>query len=229
MSNITEIINELIQKVLPEVNKQLPEEIRKDGYDPIPNLVSGSKTLGSINLGICHAKVGVSYKVGDMCGLSSILIEKFTVESVSGDLKSFSANMDVAIEFRSDLSVRAGGGVKAGCGFIHKTVGLSGKGEVNGLSAKGSAVLHGGFNIESGEAVLQEIDFTNLKLHYSGASVSIDGLGIFNEFLKPIENLITGLLESLIVGKISDIVKDEVNHEFHNLLPITVKIPIPVS
>lgn len=229
MSDLIALINEAVKEVLPGLNKNIQASIRQDGLDPMTKVISGHENAGSINLGICTAHAGVSYSLRQLTGLSSLTIESVTVCGISGDINSFSSSISINLKLSKDLDCNVAGKVSAGCGFIHKSAGLSGKLDASGITLSATGVLKGGASLQEQKVTIQSINVSSLNLEYKDVSVKIDGLGIFNSLLEIISSSISGIFKQYITSSLSQIITGIINEEMRSVFPITVKIPIPAE
>lgn len=103
----TELLNELIDSLLPELNSVLGDFIVSEGLDPLDEVVSGSETLARINLGLATASAG--YEVRNLTGLSSLNVNSITLGTVdASDLNNVIGSASAAAS-TSSLSIDAGG------------------------------------------------------------------------------------------------------------------------
>ncbi|VAW70646.1 hypothetical protein MNBD_GAMMA09-3626 [hydrothermal vent metagenome] len=226
MDPIISLLNEIIKKNLPAINSKIQEGIRQRHLDPMHHVASGDEGLGHINLGICTAFAKAGYHVKDLTGLSSLSISSLVIvnggtnpdnpEEVCGKVQ-FEAKLG------SSINASVGGKVTAGCGFIHPSIGISGKVSASDVvtTAKGS------FNadINGAKICLSQINLSQLSVNYGNTSVSIDGLGIFNTFLKPLEDFILNIFKGQIRSAIASALTPVINTEVEKLLPLCGDLP----
>lgn len=218
MNQFQDLLNALIKAKLPEINNAIPNAIRAQGLDPMINVTSGSDTIGSINLGICTAEAVASYNLQNLTGLSSLRINTLTITNAITTPDGNSVHGTVALNavLTSNLSIHLGGSFKAGCGFIKPSVGLGGTVTVSNVSINAT----GDFNATVGaQLCLTNIDIMNPGLDYGNINIDIDGLGIFNSLLQPLEGFILGLVKGPIVNLIESSVTPPVNNAIHGILP----------
>lgn len=218
MNQFQDLLNALIKAKLPEINNAIPNAIRNQGLDPMINVTSGSNTIGSINLGICTAEAVASYNLQNLTGLSSLRINALTITNAITTPDGNSVHGTVALNavLTSNLSIHLGGSFKAGCGFIKPSVGLGGTVTVSNVSINAS----GDFNAAVGaQLCLNNIDIMNPGLDYGNINIDIDGLGIFNSLLHPLEGFILGLVKGPIVNLIESSVTPPVNNAISGILP----------
>jgi|JI10StandDraft_1071094.scaffolds.fasta_scaffold107966_1 hypothetical protein len=221
---IVNILNSLLSKNLPAINQALRGAIVGNNLDPLRSVASGSDTLGHIDLGICTASASANYYVANLTGLSSFSIQSLAItgaspvhdqpNAVSGTL---ALNASVG-----GMGAHVGGSFKAGCGFISQSVGISGSVSINSAS-----VASGGDFIATtsgGEVSITYLDVEGLSLTYQGLSVSIDGLGIFNKFLSPLEDLIIGQFQGSIRSAIAGAITPVINTQLAKLVPLTAPL-----
>lgn len=221
MSNpIEQLLNKMIQNMLPKINSGIQGAIKSGNLDPWGQVAHGSDTFGSINLGICHASIGANYNVNNMRGLSSFTINSLTVSNVhqdGGDASKLAGTLVLNAGLGSNLSAHAGGGVEAKCGFVHPNVGIGGTATVSG--ATGNAVGTFTASTNGGKVCLNTISIGSMAIDYSDISVSIDGLGIFNSILSPLTSAISNLFRGPIRGAIGSAVQPIINSNINDALP----------
>lgn len=218
MNQFQDLLNALIKAKLPEINNAIPGAIRAQGLDPMINVTSGSNTIGSINLGICTAEAVASYELQNLTGLSALRINSLTITNAITTPDGNGVHGTVALNavLTSNLSIHLGGSFKAGCGFIKPSVGLGGTVTISGASINAT----GDFDATvGGQLCLTNIDIMNPGLDYGNINVDIDGLGIFNSLLHPLESFILGLVKGPIVNLIEGSVTPPVNNVIRGILP----------
>lgn len=227
MMDVEGMLNDLIAALLPIINQEIPAFMVSEGLDPLETVVSGSDTLGSINLGICTAKAKANYSIEDMKGLSSLIIESLEIDTskINGDesdeiTTTVVGTLWVSAKLTSDLSAKVSGSIKASCGGISESVGISGKVTASGVTGKGSANFTATLSAE--KSCFNELDITDLSLKYKSIDVDIDGLGIFNEFLEPLVDLINDLFGSYIEDALSPVVQKALNDLLKDTLPVCI-------
>lgn len=220
-------LNALIAELLPVLNQQLPAFIVDEGLDPMETVVSGSDTLGKIDLGICKAEVKANYSITDMKGLSSLYIKSLTVtvsvinggESTS-EATELQGTVAVSAELQSSLSANVSGSIEASCGGISEKAGISGKVTAKGVTGTGTADYTATFSAT--QSCFSKLHITDLNLNYKDIDVSIDGLGVFNEFLQPLVDAINALFGSYIKDELSSVVKNVLNDLLDDTLPYCI-------
>lgn len=214
MSNpIQNLLNKIIQGALPEINSGIQNAIKDAHLDPWGQVAHGKDTLGTINLGICHASAIADYNVSNMRGLSTININTLEITSLhQGDSDTqFIGSVNMAASLRGNLSTNVGGGIEAKCGFLHPHVGISGSASVSGTNASATGTLTA--SIKGGEVCIDSIVISNASVNFSNVDVHIDGLGIFNVFLQPLIDIIVNIFKSQITGAIASAVTPLINTE----------------
>lgn len=225
--DIVGAINLLLAELVPVLNEELPAFIVGEGLDPLKNVVSGTDNLGKINLGICTAEAKASYSITNMKGLSSIQIETLTLDSceINGDesteaLTQVVGTLWVSAKLTSNLSADVGGSIKASCGGISEKVGISGTVTAKGVTGSGAATCTA--TVAADQACCTTLTITQLSLNYKDIDVSIDGLGIFNDLLDPLVDLINDVFGSYIKDELSSITKSALNSLLKDTLPLCV-------
>ncbi len=221
---IVNILNSLLSKNLPAINQAIHGAIVANNLDPLSSVASGSDTLGHIDLGICTASASANYYVANLTGLSSLSLQSLVItgaapvhdqpNAVSGTL---ALNASVG-----GMGANVGGSFKAGCGFISQSVGISGS-----VSIASATVASGGDFIAStanGQVSITFLDAEQLSLNYQGLSVSIDGLGIFNKFLGPLEDVIIGQFQGSIRTAIANAITPVINTQLAKFLPLSAPL-----
>lgn len=225
--DVVGMLNNLIDEFLPIVNAAIPEFMVQEGLDPLENVVSGSDTLGKINLGICTAKVKANYSITDMKGLSSLQIDSMEIDEckINGDesdekTTTVVGSVWVSAKLTSKLSAKVGGSIEASCGGIHEKVGISGK--VTATDVKGKGAANFTATLSTDKSCFEELKITSLSLSYKDIDVTIDGLGIFNDFLQPLIDLINDVFGNYIEDALSPVVKNALNGLLKDMLPTCV-------
>lgn len=222
--NVENTLNSLIAVLLPLINKELPGTIVSEGLDPLEKVDSGSDKLGKINLGICKAKAKASYDIEDMKGLSSMEIKSMTITSIgsTSNLSSVSGTMSIYVQLNSNLSTKVSGKFKASCSGISSSEKISGKATAKGVTGNGEVSFESTLSESKGESCLNTIKVTKLNFKYKDIDVKIDGLGVFNDFLKPLVDAIDDLFGEYIVDDLTPVVKNALNKELKKILPVCV-------
>ena len=226
MDPIIAFLNKIIAAQLPAITQAAQNGIRSAGLDPMGSVVSGHETLGSIDLGIGSASVGADYSVSSLAGLSSIVIDTLAITSGGTDPNDPSAVSGTVVldaHLGQTLTARVGGGLDASLLFIHKSVGVSGQATVSGVTATGTGSFTA--KISGSQLCLTRVSLSSLSLNYGGASIDIDGLGFFNSFLSPLEDLVLDALKGTIRGGIADAVRPVLNDQVNSLLPLCADMP----
>lgn len=225
MDPIITIINKLIEKNLPAINDKIDTGIDSGHLDPLVHVVSGDESLGSIDLGICTAHVGASYEVDNLRGLSGFTIDELQITSGGTnpeDKSEINGTVRLAASVKSSLKAGVGGSVSAGCGFLHKSIGLSGSVTADSISAISQGTFQA--SVKGGEVSLNAVRLQQLSVNYGGTSINIDGLGFFNEFLHPLEDYILGKFKGDIRSLIASSLTPVINNQIKEFLPLTQKL-----
>lgn len=205
MSNpYTEILNQILSALLPKINDAIGGAIKEKGLDPYKHVASGSKSFG----------IGkASYSVTNLTGLSSIEIKAIKASNVSGSGANLSGDMAMFVKMTSNLGAKISGDVK----ILFADPGISGSLKVKGATVSGE----GGFSasVDGTKVCLNKINITTADFNYTNASASIDGAGIINDILKPLENLILDAVKGDIRNLVSGEVKSVLNEQVDGFLP----------
>ncbi|AEV97428.1 hypothetical protein A4D02_33050 [Niastella koreensis] len=219
MSNqFQDLLNALIKAKLPDINTAVPLAIRNRGLDPMINVTSGSQTIGSINLGICTADATASYVLQNLNGLSTLRINSLAITSIVAPKDGLSLHGTVQLNatVTSNLGIHLGGSFRAGCGFLKPSVGLGGNVTISSVSINAT----GDFDATIGNQIcLTHIEISHPGLNYGGVNVNIDGLGIFNSLLHPLEGFILGLVKGPIISLIEGAVTPAINNALNGIFP----------
>ena len=218
MSQFENLLNALIKSKLPEINSAVESAIKSQGLDPMIHVTSGSDKIGSIDLGICTAEAVASYALQNLTGLSSFEINSLVITSAttSEDGSKMHGTVKLEAKLKSNLGIHIGGKFKAGCGFLKPSVGIGGTVTISSVTINAS----GDFDATIGSQLcLTEIDVLNPGLNYGNINVDIDGLGIFNALLHPLENFILGLVKGPVISTIEKAVTPAVNNALKGFLP----------
>jgi hypothetical protein len=219
MSNqFQDLLNALINAKLAEINTAVPAAIRNRGLDPMINVTSGSQTIGSINLGICTADATASSVLQNLNGLSTLRINSLVITSIitPKDGLSLHGTVQLNATLTSNLGIHLGGSFRAGCGFLKPSVGLGGNVTISSVSIS----ANGDFDATVGNQIcLTHIEISNPGLNYGGINVNIDGLGIFNSLLHPLEDFILGQVKGPIISLIQGAVTPAINSALNGIFP----------
>ncbi|GAB5447542.1 LBP/BPI/CETP family protein [Gymnodinialimonas sp.] len=221
MDPVLSILNTVISENLGKINSAITNGIKQQHLDPMARVASGTADAGSINLGIGHAGASAHYELTNMKGLSSLTIHTLQITNGGADPNDASVlNGSILLNatLSSDLSIHAGGSVEAHLGFIKPEVGLSGTVTVSGVSASATGTFTAG--LEGSKICLNKARLNQLSINYTGAKVDIDGLGVFNVLLHPIESLILDAAKGAIRGAVVQAVTPVINGEVNSVLPI---------
>jgi len=218
MSQFQDLLNALIKSQLPAINTQISSAIKGRGLDPMIHVTSGSDTIGSINLGICTAEAVASYDLQNLTGLSTLQINSLVIVSSTTNPEGTALHGTVKLDavIKSNLNIHVGGSFRAGCGFIKPSVGIGGSIGISAVSINAT----GDFDATIGSQLcLTGIGVRNPGLNYGNIEINIDGLGIFNSLLRPLENFILGLVKGPIVNLIEGAVTPAINDAIRNVMP----------
>ncbi|MBF0308197.1 MAG: hypothetical protein HQL56_01550 [Magnetococcales bacterium] len=216
--SVTDTLNSLLQKLLPAINLALPTIIKTEGLDPLATVVSGSDTLGKINLGICKASAKASYSITNMTGLSGMVVNSLTLLTVasSDNLSNVTGTLSYAVSDGTTLSAKVSGKIKAGCGGISDSESISGTVSAKGVTGTGTATFAADL---TGTGCLTKVVLDDLSLNYSDVDVHIDGLGVFNEFLAPLVDAIDDLFGKYIKNSLSGVVEKALDDLLDDEMP----------
>lgn len=218
MGQFQNLLNAIIKSSIPKINSAVGSAIKSNGLDPMVHVASGRDTIGSIDLGICTAEAVANYALQNLVGLSSFNIDSISITSAttSEDGSKMHGNVKLVAQMKSNLGINLGGSFKAGCGFLKPSVGLGGKVTISKITVNAT----GDFDATIGDKIcLTDIDITNPGLNYDNINVDIDGLGIFNSLLHPLENFILGLVKGPIINTIEGALTPAINSAVKGVLP----------
>lgn len=213
-------INNLLQALLPILNKAAPALIVSENLDPMATVVSGSSTLGKINLGICKASCKASYSIKNMTGLSSLEILTLTLDSCTQDSNNpitYNGTLSLTAKLNSTLSTKVSGKIKASCSGISDSASISGTAKAKGCTGKGHATFVATI---SDQICLKSMTLSSLSLNYSDIDIDIDGLGVFNSLLDPLVDALNDLFGSYIKSDLSDVVEGVLDDLLEDELPL---------
>ncbi|AXG71442.1 hypothetical protein KORDIASMS9_03699 [Kordia sp. SMS9] len=220
MSNpIQGLLNQIIQGQLPKINSEIQGVIKSNHLDPWGQVAHGNDTLGSINLGICHASVVASYNIQNMTGLSSFNIHQLEITSVQQGINpnELVGTVNMIASLSSNISSHLGGSLQARCGFLHPRVGIGGSASVSGVTAAATGTFSA--SVDGSKVCLNTIALSAASVNYGNVDVSIGGLGIFNKFIGVLTDMISGLFKGQIRGAISSAITPIINRELDNVMP----------
>ncbi|KAA5533708.1 hypothetical protein F0919_14340 [Taibaiella lutea] len=223
MGQFQDLLNAVISANLSNINSAATSAILSRGLDPMQNVTSGSQTIGSINLGICTAEAVASYVLEHLTGLSSFHINSLVVTSANASPDGSSVNGAIQLDavLSSNIGIQVGGNFKAGCLYFTPSVGLSGNVSVSGVSISAT----GDFNATLGtQLCLTSMDVMNPNLNYNNVNINIDGLGILNELLGPLEDFILGLVKGQIISLIESSITPPINSAISGALPLCTSL-----
>lgn len=218
MSQYQNLLNAIIKAKLPDINAAIGAAIKSQGLDPMIHVASGSHNIGSIDLGICTATASASYSLQNLTGLSSLVINSLEITSATTgeDGKTVHGSVALSASMSSNLGINVGGKFTAGCGLVKNSVRISGRVTVSTVTVAAT----GDFDATVGSDIcLTEIHISNPGLNYGNIIVDIDGLGIFNSLLHPLENFILGIVKGQLVGAIQGALTPPLNSAINGQLP----------
>lgn len=206
MSNpYSEILNQILKDLISKLNPQLASVIKNSGLDPYSNVDSGS-----LDLAIGTA----SYSVTNLTGLSSLQFGGIAVNSLSDGGSNLSGDITYNVQLNSNLSADISGDVQIT--FIDPSI--SGSITISGATVSGHATFSASIDASS-KICLNTVNITSSNFNYSDASVNIDGAGIINDILKPLEDFILNEVKGKISSLISDAIKSILNKKIADFLP----------
>jgi hypothetical protein len=223
MDPFKDLLNALIKAKLPEINAAISNAIKSRGLDPMVDVLSGSDVIGSINLGVCEAKATASYTLKDLTGLSSFFINSLVITSANSnpDGSAVTGAIAMTAQLGSIIGIRVGGRLKAECGVIDESVGISGSVTASDVTITAA----GDFTATVDSSIcLTEIDVVSPGLNYGKVNIDIDGLGILNKLLEPLEDYILGLVKGPIINLIESNLTPVINSTIKGLLPICTSL-----
>jgi hypothetical protein len=223
MDPFLDLLNALIKGKLPEINTTISSVIKSNGLDPIVNVASGAVTIGSIDLGLCTAEVIASYKLENLKGLSTFLINTLVITSAtsSPDGSELYGTIQMNASLTSDIGIHVGGKLKAQCGVLKSSIDIGGSVDVSSVTINAA----GDFNASIGSSIcLTEIDIMNPGLSYGKITIYIDNLGIFNKLLQPLEDLILNLVKGYVISSVQGLLTPVVNDAINGLLPLCTNL-----
>ncbi|CAM3415509.1 hypothetical protein [Paracidovorax anthurii] len=212
MSNdpFTQIINQVLQGLVSQLNREIKPAITGAGYDPYQNVASGSTSIG----------IGsASYSVTDLTGISSLQIQDMVVSNLNASGTNLSGTLNFHAQLTSSLSAQASGSVRVL--FVHP--GISGNIRIDNPTIAGSAQFQA--STSGGKLCLNSISGMSANFNYGNASIWINDLGPLNYLLQPVENLILDAAKGAIRSLISSQVNDIVSQQLNKLLPQCVSFP----
>ncbi len=205
MSNpYTEILNQVLKALIPKLNGELGSEIKKGGLDPYPHVASGSESFG----------IGkASYSVTNLTGLSSLEFVDIVVNNVSGSNNSLSGDLAYHVQLKSNLSTNISGQVA----ILFAEPSISGSITISGATISGEGTFSS--STDGTKICLNTINVTSSNFNYADANAEINGAGIINDIIKPLENLILDAVKGDIRSLISGAIKSIFNQQANGLLP----------
>jgi hypothetical protein len=224
-ADITVIVNALLQALLPAINQNLPALIKEEGLDPMKLVYEDDPTLASIDLGVCTAKLIAKYSIKNMTGLSSIWIDSATATDVTANGLHVTGNVSLAARLRSNLKADVSGGLRAKCGFIDESADIDGTATAIDVTGTGTGVLSA--TLDEQQACLTEVFIKQMKLDFKDINVKVDGLGVFNDYLNDLVDVIEAAFGSAIKSEVSRALTPVFNDLLASLLPLCAALPQP--
>lgn len=221
MDPVLSILNTVIKNNLSAINSAITNGIRQEGLDPMARVASGTADAGSVDLGIGHAGASAHYELTNMRGLSSLSIKTLQITNGGADPNDASVlngTLMLNASLGSNLTIHAGGSVEAHLGFIKPEVGISGTATVQGAVATATGSFSATLN--GGQICLSRARLNQLAINYTNASIDIDGLGVFNVLLNPIESIILDAAKNAIRGAVAQALTPVINEKVNSVLPI---------
>ena len=215
------LLNQLIPKLLPNLNNDLPTAIENANLDPWETVYSHTDPLGE--------GVEVSYSITDMTGLSATTITEITILTAKPSLPTITGTMTVDAKLEKNLAatnlVATLTGKISGksIGPVHSPhVDISGEITATGLTATTTGATYAAtFSVAEGTLTVTEMTLNSLSFSYGNLTVTVNGLGSFGWVLDPLIALITTAFEGLITSQISSAVQPVLNTE------IAAQVPFP--
>ena len=216
-SQIQAEVNRLFQQDIPQLTSAIDQEIKSSGFDPLRHLMSSANTLGSVDLGVCHASANTNYSIVNTSGLSQLRITDFT----SGTLHSKNT---AQTEFYGTFQVRGEmnniqsqivGRFEAGCGLIHPSEGIGGY-----IRSSAEVIISGAFTVlTSGNNVhITEISVQSFTLDFTGINLNLNSLGIFSALQSPFENYMIGAYRYQGKNTLQNMLSTPIHSGFQKLL-----------
>lgn len=207
MSSVFEdLINQILEELLPELNRTIGDAIRNAGFDPMSKVVEDEVSIGI---------AGAFYEVTNLRGLSSIEFNSIVVRNVIPDGTSLSGELACDARFNSQLSARIEGGVWAP--LIDRRS-ITGTVTFDGATISGNGSVEGSIN--SPELCLNNIDLASTNFNFSNGDIDIDcNCGPLDWIIDELAGLVFDATQSAIRDLISGEVKNVLNREINKILP----------
>lgn len=220
-SIIERILNTLLRDALPTINSVLDNEIKANGYDPMPNVTHGGGSAGHHRILFCTFGADYSYSVSNLTGLSSLKIASFTLSdfratgSATG-ICNCNLNLNVG-EMTAQLS---GHGSVDACG-IHVGAGLSGSVKVASSTAAPSATLSAGYSLDPLSGQINSLILNSVNLNLGHIAVHIDSLPWpLDDLLDAIASAITNEFRGQLDGVLNSVIQTTLNKALSGIMPI---------
>ena len=220
MSSTQDLLNSIIQEMLPALNSGIKSSIKNSHLDPWGQVAHGSKTLGSIKWKFIHADAKADYNVKNLRGLSTFEIKGLEITNVQQnphEENQYIGTIKMKALFANNISANVGGDVSASFMGVGKSVGISGSISVSGI--KIASIGSFTADTENSKTCLESVNVSDLIIDYGKVDVSIDGLGFFNKFLSKLTNAVASLVKSQVKTAIANALKPIINEEIRKMMP----------
>lgn len=218
MDQFTKLLNAILRENNGKLNSAIDSQITANGMDPMRSVKSGSASPGSIDLGICTASASANYGLSDLTGLSSFNIGSLEITNshTTNNGGTLIGSVAMSASLKSSIAITIGGSLKAGCGFLSDSIGLSGRVSITGVTLGAT----GDFTATVGEQIcLTEMHLGHIGINYANVSVHINDLGIFNILLTPVVDLIAGIVKGPVISLIEGAIGNPINSAISGFLP----------
>ncbi|WP_163132376.1 hypothetical protein [Agarivorans sp. Alg241-V36] len=239
-NSIEDLLNKVIKKLLPLVNASIPRLMEELDMDPMVDVASDKETLPEFPFPVpswppyVWVKPELSYAIFDMVGLASLRIDTMTIEKVNcradfeesdtQHLSEYAGELEFVGNLERDISTKVLGRVRAQAKMpwpfpdVNASVAVKGKATAQGGGANGKAIFTA--SIKDGQVCFNKLDIYLIHLTYSNITIKIDGLGIFNELLKPVVSIIEYFFGEQLRTLVASLVQSALNQELRDLLPV---------
>lgn len=200
---VDELIANVNTRLIKEINCKFPVWMIDEHLDPLALVIKKEET-DSIDLGVCTAKASLKFRVKNLKGLSSMVVNSISLldleQEMSDKTGTVSGKCQVHLSFSKDISVDARASASAKCGIVKESIGISCSASVKGVKGVGEATFKA--NISEEGACFEMFKISNIDLNYDSLKNNIDfrvgNVGIFGMFKPVLKQMLIKTMESSV-------------------------------
>lgn len=178
----TEAIAEALNALVPQINQDLSAHILDRHGDPLETSVSERRKVTDTALGVDIKNSDLSYTLGHICGLSSLMVNPIVVEGQREGADGASY-IDVMLDVSTskDLTAQVTGNFTASIADLVKSINFTGAAKITGAKQSYPAV----FSVKITGEVLKVTGFqmgstmSSTPLKLGSATARLSDMGVF--------------------------------------------------